>query len=233
MESASSNKLAEVAAKILTEAATKEAIEKAKTPEDKERERREMEQALKKLEQETIKKHREFCARMVALLDQDQQLLMPALDTVPDEAFLKGPIYAMGSIIHRMEEVVHTTAKRVRREMEVECAKELGRVLAPLNTKRTAFNTQKEREIDALRKEKQAKIMEAQTQIAMEYNEKIKQVDERTLPEEITELTKKRDQYEANYHKQLAENEDAEQKLVDCLQALLKTAESELAANRK
>lgn len=227
------NKLAEVTAKILTEAATKEAIERAKTPEEKERERREMERAQKKLEQETIKKHREFCARMVALLDQDQQLLMPALDTVPDEAFLKGPIYAMGSIIHRAEEVVHTTAKRVRREMEVECAKDLGHVLAPLNTKRTAFNTQKEREIDALRKEKQAKIMEAQTKIAMEYNDKIKAVDERQPPEEIAKLMQQRDQYEANYHKQLAENEDAERKLIDCLQALLKTAESELAAARK
>lgn len=226
---ATPNKLAEATAKIAAEALAKQ----EKTPEEQEMDRRAMEKARKKLEQETIKKHRDFCARIMATMDQELQAVMPALDTIPNEAFLKGPLYAIGSIVHRAEEVVRDTAKQVRREMEVECAKELGKLIAPLNNRRMIFNQQKQRDAEQLRKEKQAKIMEAQAQIAVAYNEKIKQVDERPLPAEITELQEKRDRYEATYHKELSENEAAERRVANSLKALLQTAESELKAVSK
>ena len=217
--------------KEIIQAVTEAPPEKSK--EQLEKERREMEAAQRKLEAETIKNNRDLCARVIGMLDEETIKIFPSLDLVPGEAFLKGAVYAMGAIVHRAVEVVEKTARQERREMETQCAKDMGKVLAPLNAQRASFSSQKEREIDALRKEKQVKIMEAQTQIAMAYNEKIKQVDERQMPEEIQNLTAQRNQFEADYQAKKDTHEQAERTLVGKLKLLVKTAADELTAAKK
>lgn len=229
MEAARDNNLEDAVKKVITDAASKP----QKTKEQLEQEQRDMEKAQRKLEAETIKKNRDCCARVLDTLDEETKKIFPSLDLVPGEAFLKGAVYAMGAIVHRAVEAVETTYKQERREMEVQCAKDLGKVLAPLNAKRSVFNTQKQRDIEALRSEKQVKLREAQAQIAMAYNEKIKAVDERELPEEIATLVATRDQFESDYQRKKAAHEQDEKQLVTKLRSLVSTLDSELAVTKE